>query len=62
VTINEFNSQDYPQKHLTSETLTWDTAATLYDQQENAMMDYSGNIVCDAVVRAQVPTLIVNEL
>ncbi len=25
-------------------------------------MDYSGNIVCDAAVRGQVPTLIVNEL
>jgi hypothetical protein len=34
----------------------------LYDQQENAMMDYSGNIICDAAVRGQVPTLIVNEL
>ncbi len=26
------------------------------------MMDYSGNIICDATVRGQVPTLIVNEL
>ncbi len=26
------------------------------------MMDYSGNIVCDAAVRGQVPTLIVNDL
>jgi hypothetical protein len=26
------------------------------------MMDYSGNIVCDAAVRGQIPTLIVNEL
>ncbi len=62
VTINELNSQDYPQKHLTSETLTRDPMTNLYEQQENAMMDYSGNIVCDAAVRAQVPTLIVNEL
>ncbi len=62
VTINEFNSQDYPQLHFTSETLTWDPTTTLYGQQENAMTDYSGNIVCDAAVRGQVPTLIVNEL
>ncbi len=34
----------------------------LYEQQENAMMDYSGNIVRDAAVRGQVLTLIVNEL
>jgi hypothetical protein len=56
VTIDEFNSQDYPRLHLTSETLTWDPTTTLYEQQENAMMDYSGNIVCDAAVRGQVPT------
>ncbi len=62
VTINEFNSQDYPQLHLTSETLTWDPMTNLYEQQENAMMDYSGNIVCDAAVRGQVPTIIVNAL
>jgi hypothetical protein len=62
VTIDEFNSQDYSQLQLTSETLTWNPTTNLYEQQENAMMDYSGNIVCDAAVRGQVLTLIVNEL
>ncbi len=62
MTINEFNSQDYPRLHLTSETLTWDPTTNLYEQQENAMMDYSGKIVCDPAVRGQAPTLIVNEL
>jgi hypothetical protein len=62
VTINEFNSQDYPGLHLTSETLTWEPTTNLYEQQESAMTDYSGNIVRDAAVRGQVPTLIVNEL
>jgi hypothetical protein len=62
VTINEFISQDYPRLHLTSETLTWDPTTNLYEQQENAMIYYSSNIVCDAAVRGQVPTLIVNEL
>ncbi len=62
VTINEFNSQDYPRLHLTSATLTWDPTTNLYEQQEKAMMDYSGSIVCDAAVRGQVTTLIVNEL
>jgi hypothetical protein len=61
VTINEFNSQDYPRLHLTFETLTWDPTTNLYELQENSMMDYSGNIVCDAAVRGQVPTLIINE-
>ncbi len=49
VNIDEFNSQDYPRLHLTSETLTWDPTTNLYEQQENAMMDYSGNIVRDAL-------------
>ncbi len=62
VTINELNSHDYPRLHLTSETLTWDPTTNLYEQQENAMMDYSGSIVRDAAVRGQAPTLIVNEL
>ncbi len=58
MTINEFNSQDYPWLHLTSETLTWDPTTNLYEQQENAMMDYSGNIIRDAAMRGQVPALI----
>ncbi len=62
VTIDEFNSRDYPRLHLTSETLTWDCMTNLYEQQENAMMDYSSNIICDAAMRGQVPTLIVNDL
>ncbi len=45
VTINEFNSHDYLRLHLTSETLTWDPTTDLYELQEHAMMNYSGNIV-----------------
>jgi hypothetical protein len=46
--------------HLTSETLTWDPTTDMYEKQENAIMDYSGNIVCDAAMRG--PNLILNEL
>jgi hypothetical protein len=60
VTINECYSHDYLQLHLISETLTWDLTTDLYEQQEHAMMDYSGNIVRDAAMRG--PTLILNEL
>ncbi len=60
VTIDEFNSHDYLQLHLTSETLTWDPTTDLYEQQEHVMMDYSSNIVRDAAVRG--PKLILNEL
>ncbi len=59
-TINEFNSHDHLRLHLTSETLTWNPTTDLYEKQENAMMDYSGNIVRDAAVRG--PKLILNEL
>jgi hypothetical protein len=59
MTIDEFNSHDHLRLHSTSETLTWDPTTDLYEQQEHAMMDYSGNIVRDAAVRG--PQLILNE-
>jgi hypothetical protein len=59
-TIDEFNSHDYLRLQFTSETLTWDPTADLYEQQEHTMMDFSGNIVRDAAVRG--PKLILNEL
>jgi hypothetical protein len=62
VTINEFNSHEYPRLHLISETLTWDPSTTLFEEQETAMTNYSGNIVCDATVRRPFLTLIVNEI
>ncbi len=58
--IDEFNSHDHLRLHLTSETLTWDPTTDLYEQQEHAMKDYSGNIICDAAMRG--PKLILNEL
>jgi hypothetical protein len=60
MTIDEFNSHDHLRLHLTSETLTWDPTTDLYEKKENALMDYSGNIVRDAAVRR--PNLILNEL
>ncbi len=60
MTIDECNSHDHLRLHMTSETLTWDPTTDLYEKQENAMMDYSGNIVHDAAVRG--PKLILYEL
>jgi len=62
VTIDEFNSLDHPRLHLTSETLTWDSSSTLYEQQETAMTDYFGNIISNAIMRGPSQTLIMNEL
>ena len=44
-TLDEWNSDAFLRLHLTSETLTWDPTMTLYEDQEMAMTDYSGNIV-----------------
>jgi hypothetical protein len=62
VTIDEFHSLDHPRLHLTSETLTWDPSTTLYEEQETAMIDYSGNITSNGVVRGPSQTFIINEL
>ncbi len=45
VTLDEWNSDAFKQLHLTSETLTWDPTTTLYEEQEAAMVDYSGRVV-----------------
>ncbi len=62
VTINSFNSQEYPRLHLTSETLTWDPTTTLYEEQETVMMDYFGKLAQHAAIRGPPQTLIVNAL
>jgi hypothetical protein len=62
VTIDEFNSLDHPRLHLTSKTLTWDPLTTLFEEQETAMTDYSGNIISNAAVRGPSEMLSINEL
>jgi hypothetical protein len=62
VTIDEFNSQEYPRLHLTSKTLTWNPITTLYEEQETTMMDWSDKIVHDAAVRGPPQTLTINAL
>ncbi len=45
VKLDEWNSDAFKQLQLTSETLTWDPMTTLYEEQEAAMVDYSGCVV-----------------
>ncbi len=45
ITLDEWNSDAFKWLHLTSETLTWDPMTTLYEEQEAAMIDYSGCVV-----------------
>jgi hypothetical protein len=60
VTADDFYNENIPRIDLTSETLTWDPSTTLYEEQENRMIDYSGAIVRDAAVRG--PDLVINAL
>jgi len=48
VTLDEWTSDAFKRLHLTSETLTWDPTTTLYEEQEAAMVDYSGRVVTTA--------------
>ncbi len=45
ITLDEWNSDAFKWLYLTSETLTWDPTTTLYEEQEAAMIDYSGHVV-----------------
>ncbi len=51
VTADDFYNTDTPRIDLTLETLTWDPTTTLYEEQQEGMLDYSGHIVRDAAVR-----------
>ncbi len=61
-TLDEWNSDAFRRLHLTSKTLTWDPTTTLYEDQEMAMTDYSGNVVRRGVLRGQVSNLVINFL
>jgi hypothetical protein len=45
ITLDEWNSDAFKRLHLTSETLTWDPTTTLYEEEETAMINYSGRVV-----------------
>jgi hypothetical protein len=61
-TLDEWNSGTFWRLHLTSETLTWDPTMTLYEDQEMAMTDYSGNVVRHVALRGQVSNMAINSL
>jgi hypothetical protein len=60
VTPDEYDSGQYPQLHLTSETLTWDPQTTSFEEQRRTMMDYSSNIVRGVAMRG--PDFIISKL
>ncbi len=44
-TVAKWESDQFPQYHLTSESLTWDPTMTIYEEQELAMVDNHGDII-----------------
>jgi hypothetical protein len=48
VMLDEWNSDAFKRLHLTSDTLTWDPMTSVYEEQEAAMVDYSGRVVMTA--------------
>jgi hypothetical protein len=60
VTADDFYNTDIPRIDLTLETLTWDPMTALFEEQEDEMLNYSGDIVRDAAVRG--PHLVINAL
>jgi hypothetical protein len=62
-TLDKWNSDAFKRLHLTSESLTWDPTTTLYEEQEAAMIDYSGHILRTMhPLRGQVNHLVINLL
>ena len=55
-TIREWDSGLYPRIDLTSETLTWDPASTLYQEQEETLIDHRGELI--AIDRHDTPMII----
>ncbi len=62
-TLDKWNSDTFKRLHLTSESLTWDPTTTLYEEQEAAMIDYSGHVVMTShPMRGHVNNLVIISL
>jgi hypothetical protein len=62
-TLDEWNSEAFKWLHLTSDSLTWDPTTTLYEEQDAAMIDYSGHVVMTTrSLRGHVNHLVINLL
>ncbi len=63
ITLDEWNSDAFKWLHLTSETLPWDPTTTLYEEQEEAMIDYSGRVVMTTqLLMGHINHLVINSL
>ena len=58
----EWLSDQFKRLHLTSETLEWDPASSLYEEQELATMTCSGQLARDVAMKGQAPYLVINAI
>jgi hypothetical protein len=62
-TLDKWNNDAFKRLHLTSESLIWDPTMTLYEEQEAAMIDYSGHVVTTTrPMRGHFNNLVINLL
>ncbi len=62
-TLDKWNSDAFMRLHLTSETWTWDPTTTLYEEQEAAMINYSGRVMMTMrPLRGHINHLVINLL
>jgi hypothetical protein len=62
-TLDKWSSDAFWWLHLTSESLTWDPATTLYEEQEATMTEYSGRVMTmTRALRGHVSNLVMNLL
>ncbi len=63
IMLDEWISYAFRRLHLTFETLTWDPMTSLYEEQEAAMVNYSGHVVTTAgLLMKHVNRLVINLL
>jgi hypothetical protein len=62
-TLDKWNGDTFKGLHLNSESLTWDLTTTLYEEQEAALIDYSGHVVTTTCpLREHAINLVINLL
>ena len=46
LSLNEFEAHECPRVELTDQHLTWQPHSSVFEDQENAMVDHTGHQLC----------------
>ena len=60
LSATEWDAHECPRVHLTSLDLTWEPSSSVYEDQENAMVDPTGNIIHRDAARG--PLTVINQI